>query len=141
MIRTSIFIATFALTLTSCIGWGDIGARTCWHDGKYNVSETDWAMALLEGNEEGDSGGAYLVDSVAQIGSNDKFIIVQSEANKYWIVDKSKDTLRSDSKEIVLGPYTFDYFKKVKVKLGISGLGFSLDLTHWRDKWSWERCR
>ncbi|MBK7668185.1 MAG: hypothetical protein IPJ32_13140 [Sphingobacteriaceae bacterium] len=118
-----------------------MGARTCWRDGKYNVYETDRAMALLMGDKEGDSGGAYRVDSVAQIGSNDKFIIIQSEANKYWIVDKSKDTLRTNSKEIVLGPYTFDDFKKVKVKLGITGLEFSLDLTHWRDKWSWERCR
>ena len=49
MTKTFVFILTLYLTLTSCVGWGDMGARTCWRDGEYNVSETDWAMALLKG--------------------------------------------------------------------------------------------
>src|ERR1700758_4482744 len=100
MTRTSIFILTFALTLTSCF---DLYEPTYWRDGKYSISTsaTEPSCKDLDVDVDDDGGAIGRVDCVTKIGSNDKFIIVQSAGDKYWVVDRLKDNKFLNANEIV----------------------------------------
>jgi hypothetical protein len=125
MIKIFVFISALSLTLTSCVGWGDMFAPTLWRDGNYIVKETEFNVSLFLQDKEYHSILSSRVESITQVGSNDMYIIAQSVGDKYWIIDKSKDTLSSNLKEVVRGPLKYNDFKSIKDSLRIGGLTFS----------------
>jgi len=122
MTRTFIFI--LSIILTSCF---DLYEPIYWRDGKYSVSTSPSGPSCKDLNiditDDGDEHGR--VECVAKIGSNDKFIIVQSTGDQYWIIDRIKDNPLLNANEIVQGPFNLNDFKNVKNKLGIRELDFS----------------
>ncbi|HXB43943.1 MAG TPA: hypothetical protein VNV85_07790 [Puia sp.] len=75
-----------------------------------------------------------LVDSVNEIGFNDKYLIVLSNKGsndtlKYWIVDKSiQDLAKIEKKENIDGPMGFLQFSQKKKSLNIDTLAFTVEI-------------
>lgn len=75
-----------------------------------------------------------LVDSVSNVGYNDKFIIVISHKRQmgniqYWIIDKSIQALdKVEKKENVQGPFDYVQFYQRKKSLNIDTLSFTVAL-------------
>ncbi len=100
-----------------------------WEDGIYFIEaspENPSKKTLYCSINEG--GGHGRVGWVKRIGSNASFIIVESSDNKFWILDKTKDSPLLNSNEIMIGPLSSSEFKKTKEKLGISNLEFTFKL-------------
>lgn len=110
------------LTATSCFDAYDL---TFWEDGKYIVQTDpgDPMCKVLYLSKE--KSGIPRIDCISKIGSNDKYIIGQSEDKKYWLLDKSKDNWRLYQDEIVEGPLTLEQFETRKKDLSISTLTFT----------------
>ena len=69
--------------------------------------------------------GIGRVNNVTQIGSNDTYIIVESTGNRFWVLNKEKDTPNLNGNEIVVGPMNKIEFIAYKKELGIETLSFS----------------
>ena len=93
-----------------------------WKDGNYEISN-DPVMPDCKSLYYTHHGR---VSCVSKIGSNEKYIIVQSnEPNrKYWFINKAKDDYLLNDFEIVEGPYDLQTFNKLKIKKGIANLNF-----------------
>lgn len=113
--------------LTGC---SDIIERTYWSDGNYVVWDDASIPSCKTLNYNMNGVGHGRVKCVTQIGSNERFIVVQSintlknNQKEYWILEKKKDGPLLNSNEIMEGPFTMILFNKRKSELGISDLYF-----------------
>lgn len=126
--RRLTFLVTFFLlfSLTSCLDWG----RTYWSEDNYEVQDNPGIACKTLYYELGDGSGIGRVDYVSKIGSNDRFLIIESlDTSKngkvqYWIIDKKKDKPTFNGDEITDGPLSLDSFKTRKKQLGIESQTF-----------------
>ena len=117
--------------LTSC---SDIIERTYWSDGNYVVWDDAANPSCKTLNYDINGSGHGRVECVTQIGSNERFIVVESiddlkyNKKEYWILDKKKDNPLLNSNEIMEGPFTQAQFNKRKRELGISNIEFEKEI-------------
>lgn len=100
-----------------------------WEDGIYFVEvspENPSKKTLYCKVSEG--GAIGMVEWVKKIGSNANFIIIESTDNKFWVLDKTKDSPLLNANEIMIGPLSMSEFKKATEKLKISNLEFTVEL-------------
>ncbi len=118
-------ILTF-FSLTSCLDWG----RTYWSEDNYKVRNNPGEPSKTLYYELGDGAGIGRVNYITKIGSNERFLIIESfdtsknEKCQYWIIDKKKDKPTFNGDEIREGPLSLGSFKARKKELGIGELTF-----------------
>jgi hypothetical protein len=118
-----------SLVLTGCF---DLIEWKYWSDENYSVTinpGTASSKTLYYDLENNNAIGR--VDFVKRIGSNKKYIIVESTKSEkdntiqYCILNKEKDSKYLNGDEIMEGPYSLLNFNKKKKELGISQLYFT----------------
>jgi len=123
---TCLLTILLLVSLTSCLDRG----RTYWSEDNYEVQDNPGEPCKTLYYELEDGAGIGRVDYVTKIGSNDRFLIIESiitsknEKAQYWIIDKMKDKPTFNGGEIREGPLSLDSFKDRKKQLGIEGLTF-----------------
>ena len=97
------------------------GCSNEWKDGPYSTKlspEDPSKITLYIDTPDGNLHGR--VEFVERIGSDSKFIIVQSKNKQFWIIEKSKDAPILNANEIVIGPMLLDEFKLISFKMKIN---------------------
>jgi len=125
-LKDYIIVLSILTVLTGCF---DLFHRTYWSDGQYTV-EDDAGNVYKTLYLNFPEGGIGRVKQVSKIGSDKKYIIIESfESNisnemQYWILNKEEDNKYYNADEIVEGPMDYITFKHRKEKLGIIDLKF-----------------
>jgi hypothetical protein len=122
----------FILTIFGCFiltGCFDIFERTYWSDDHYSVWDNPGNISSKTLYYVLDTGSGHgRVNYVSQIGSNKRYIVVESTKSKqekeYWILDKSKDEPLLNADEIIEGPFNLTNFQLRKIELKINNLNF-----------------
>lgn len=116
------------MTLSGCF---DIFERTYWSNGDYSIWSNPGNISSKTLYYDLESGSGHgRVNYVSQIGSNDRYIVVESSnpelenEKQYWILDKSKDEPLFNADEIIEGPFDLKNFQLRKIELKINNLDF-----------------
>ena len=119
-------IIIFSLIFSSC----DFFSSTDWREEKYYVQDdagSAYGKTLYYELENGN--GVGRVEFVSKIGSDDKYLIIESQQTtenqkEYWILDKTKDGGQFNASQIVEGPLSKSEFLNKKKEYGIGNLEF-----------------
>ena len=101
--QTKLLMFFIMISFSSCLGWGDIFSY------KKSISE-NYEIAEDPGTGKKDiyftNGDVEIgrIEDVVQVGWNDSIIIARSN-NGYFILDKSRDSLNAEPRNVVDGPF------------------------------------